>query len=193
VLPHWRTVALDLSYGPGSPTEVEARLLGTVAGKRVLVLGCADPLVPAALAEQEAKVVVVEPALGRLGAARERLDAAGVQAELHQVELADLAFVRAATIDAALAVRSLVEVDDLDRVFRQVHRTLRTQAPLILSLPHPAAVAAAGGSWFDRSVADVFASLVRTSFAVDVLLEPLPAPGARAPETLILRGRKIGS
>ena len=50
-------MALDLSYGPGSPPESELRLLGPVAGKRVLVLGCADADVAAALAEQDAKVV----------------------------------------------------------------------------------------------------------------------------------------
>ena len=179
----------DLSYGPGAPTEAELKLLGPVAGKRVLVLGCADPAVPANLAQQDAKVLTVEPSADRVAAAR----AAGVDSELHTVDFAELAFIRAATIDAAIAVLALAEVDDLDRVFRQVHRTMRTQAPFALSLPHPAAGMPDGRSWFDRSVSDVFTSLLRTSFAVDVLLEPIPAPGARLPQTLILRGRKLGS
>lgn len=186
-------MVLELSYGPGAPTEAELRLLGPLAGKRILVVGCADAAVPAALAVQEAKVVAVEPDADRLAAARAAADGAGVQVEVHPVDLADLAFVRATTIDAALAVLSLADVEDLDRVFRQVHRTLRTQAPFALSLPHPATAMTEGRSWFERSVADVFTSLVRTSFAVDVLLEPLPAPGARLPQTLILRGRKLGS
>ena len=184
---------LDLSYGPGAPPESELRLLGPLAGKRVLVLGCTDPDTAVALAEQEAKVVAVEPSADRIAEARTRTDRAGVQAELHEVDLAELAFVRANTIDIAVAVRSLADVDDLDRVFRQVHRVLRPQGPLVLSLPHPAASLADGVSWFDRSVADVFTSLVRTSFAVDVLLEPVPAPGARHPRTLLVRGRKLGS
>lgn len=179
----------ELSYGPGAPTEAELRLLGQIAGKRVLVLGCGDPAVPASLAEQDAKVLTVEPSADRIAAAR----GAGVAGELHNVDFAELAFIRAATIDAAIAVLGLAEVDDLERVFRQVHRTMRTQAPFALSLPHPAAGARDGQSWFDRSVSDVFTSLVRTSFAVDVLLEPVPGPGARLPETLILRGRKLGS
>lgn len=194
MLPHLRFVPVDpISYGPGSPPESELRLLGPVAGKRILVLGCADPAVPAALAEQEAKVVGVEPSLDRLTAARAATGAARVQAELHHVDFAELAFVRANTIDAAVAVLALADVDDLDRVFRQVHRVLHPQAPLVLSLPHPASALAEGRSWFERSVADVFTSLVRTSFAVDVLLEPVPAPGARLPVTLIVRGRKLGS
>lgn len=182
-------MATDLSYGPGAPTEAELRLLGPVAGKRVLVLGCADVAVPASLAEQDAKVVAVDPDADRVATARD----SGVAAELHHVDFAELAFVRANTIDAAIAVLALAEVDDLDRVFRQVHRTMRTQAPFALSLPHPASAMAEGRSWFERSVSDVFTSLLRTSFAVDVLLEPVPAPGARLPQTLVLRGRKLGS
>ncbi len=193
MLPHLRSVPLDLSYGPGAPPESEARLLGVLAGKRVLVLGCTEADVPVALAEQEAKVVAVDPSAERIDEARVRAERAGVQAELHHVDLAELAFVRANTIDAAVAVLSLAEVEDLDRVFRQVHRVLRPQGPLVLSLPHPAAVLTEGRSWFERSVADVFTSLVRTSFAVDVLLEPVPAPGARFPRTLVVRGRKLGS
>ena len=183
----------DLSYGPGAPSEAEARLLGPLAGKRVLVLGCVEPNVPVALAEQDAKVVVVEPSLERLEAARSRTDAAAVRVELHNVDFAELAFVRADTIDAAVAVLSLADVDDLDRVFRQVNRVLRAPGPLVLSLPHPASTLADGRSWFERSVADVFTSLTRTSFGVDVLLEPVPAPGARIPTTLVVRGRKLGT
>jgi SAM-dependent methyltransferase len=182
-------VPLELSYGPGAPTEGELKLLGPVAGKRVLVLGCGDPAVPGALGEQDAKVLAVDPDGDRVGTAR----AAGVLAELHHVDYAELAFIRANTIDAAVAVLALADVDDLDRVFRQVHRTMRTQAPFALSLPHPATGMTDGRSWFERSVSDVFTSLLRTSFAVDVLLEPVPAPGARVPQTLILRGRKLGS
>lgn len=186
-------MAPDLSYGPGTPPESELRLLGPLAGKRVLVVGCTDADVPAALAAQDAKVVAVDPSAARVEAARAVTDAAGLTAEIQAVDFAELAFVRAATIDIAVAVLSLAEVDDLDRVFRQVHRTLRPQCALVLSLPHPAAKLADGRSWFDRSVADVFTSLVRTSFAVDVLLEPVPAPGARFPQTLVVRGRKVGS
>src|SRR4051812_27557467 len=121
-LPHLPAVPTDLRYGPGAPLESEARLLGPLAGKRVLVLGCADPDVPLALAEQEAKVVAVEPDAARLDAARAKADEGEVKIELHNVDFADLAFVRADTIDAAIAVQSLAAVEDLDRIFRQVHR-----------------------------------------------------------------------
>jgi SAM-dependent methyltransferase len=185
-------MAGDIEYGPGSPPESTLRLLGTLAGKRVLVLGVPDPLVPVALATQDAKVVVVDPSAERLEAARAKVDAADVRVELHAVDLADLAFVRADTIDVAVAAQGLAGVADLDRVFRQVHRVLRSQCGLVLSLPHPAAALAEGRSWFDRSVSDVHTALVRSSFEVDVLLEPLPSPGALVPRTLIVRGKKLG-
>ena len=183
----------DIEYGPGSPPESTLRLLGPLAGKRALVLGVPDPGVPVALATQEAKVVVVDPSAERLDAARARTDAAEVRVELHEVDLADLAFVRADTIDVAVAAQGLAGVPDLDRVFRQVHRVLRSQCSLVLSLPHPAATLAEGRSWFERSVSDVHTALVRSSFEVDVLLEPLPSPGALVPRTLIVRGKKLGA
>ena len=33
---------------------------------------------------------------------------------------------------------ALASVDDLARVFRQVHRVLKPEAPLVCSVPHPA-------------------------------------------------------
>lgn len=180
----------ELSYGRGAPTESELRLLGPLAGKRLLVLGCHAPAWPVTLAGDDAKVVALDPDLDRLDAARRKLEAADVRAELHHGDLADLAFVRADTIDAAVAVGSLGDVADLGRVFRQVHRVLRPQGPLVVSLPHPAAAIGDGASWFDRSIEEVFTALVRSSFTVDSLLEPLPRPGATVPSTLIIRGKK---
>lgn len=183
----------DLTYGPGAPPESELRLLGPLAGKRVLALGVPDRSLPVVLAAQEAKVVAVDPSAEHLDAARAAADTADVRVELHHVDLADLAFVRAETIDVAVSAQGLVGVADLDRVFRQVHRVLRAQCALVLSLPHPAAALAEGRSWFELSVSDVHTALVRSRFEVDVLLEPLPAPGAQVPRTLVLRGRKLGT
>jgi len=90
-------------------------------------------------------------------------------------------------------------VADLDRVFRQVHRVLRPEAPLVISLPHPAfrIVDAYGNppilrrSYYDRTpipwvvgteagsdhpltIGDLFTSLSRANFRVDQVLEPEP-------------------
>lgn len=208
-----------VSYGPDIADERELRLLGHVRGKRVLELGAAGHHA-CLLAQQGAHVIVVDPSHRRLERVRQRCEAAEVRAELHQSDPAELAFLRADTVDLALGVFTLASAEDLDRVFRQVHRVLRPDGPLVLSLPHPALAVALGGSYFDdlatawrtddaagrarvRTVAEVFAGLTRANFRVDTLLEPEPpaAPRsglwvdamARAPATLILRARKLGA
>ena len=192
--PAWAELPLDVvAYGPDVPTEADLRLLGRLDGKRVLELGCGGGPISVAMTRQGAKVIAVESSAEQLAHARRLCEREEVAVELHHGDLAELAFVRADTIDLVVSIYALGMVPDLDRVFRQVHRVLPPQGPLVLSLPHPAATLTEGRSWFDRSVSDVFTSLVRTSFAVDVLLEPLPAPGARFPRTLVVRGRKLGS
>lgn len=238
-------------YGPGIATEADLRLLGNVADKRVLELGCGAGAAAIALAKQGARVVAVDESAAQIGHARRAADNQGARLELRHGDLADLAFLRADTIDAALSVYTLGTVDDLDRVFRQVHRVLRPEAPLAISLPHPAfrtidqasdppalarsyfdrtplpwpstAPSAASstassigpsgigagdegaeeGADYTRSIADIFTSLTRANFRVDVVLEPEPRPGARRdprwtpamawiPATLIVRARKQG-
>lgn len=218
-------------YGPGIPTESDLRLLGNVVNKRVLELGCGAGAAAIALAKQGARVVAVDESAAQIGHARWAADLQGARLELRPGDLADLAFLRADTIDAAVSVYTLGTVDDLDRVFRQVHRVLRPEAPLAISLPHPAfrTVDPAGDppslrrAYFDRNplawptgpgvaedgvdytrtVADIFTSLTRANFRVDMLLEPEPRADARhdprwapamawVPATLIVRARKQG-
>jgi SAM-dependent methyltransferase len=185
-------------YGPGLPTEHELRLLGHVDGRRVLELGCGGGAGAVALAKAGARVIAVDEQLDNLGDTRDRAEREGVRVETHHGSLAELAFVRADTVDAAVSTYALATVDDLDRVFRQVHRVLRSDRPFVFSLPHPAFVMLDpdGGepvlrrAWWDTSpvawsVADergepdnvvtlsgLFASLSRAGFGVDMLLEP---------------------
>ena len=208
-----------VSYGPDIEDETSLRLLGNVERKRVLELGGGAGHNAAALAGQGAHVIVVDPSHRRLERVRARCDRTEVRAELHQSDLAELAFLRADTIDVALSVFALASVADLDRVFRQVHRVLRADAPLVFSLPHPAFALTLGGTYFDdlptawqtddargqampRTISGIFSGLARANFRVDALLEPEPpaAPRSRfwvdamsrAPATLIVRARKEG-
>ena len=175
-------------------TEDELRLLGSVAGKRVLQLGCEDPGPAVALATAGARVIAVVPGPTEQDRTRDALERAEVRIELHAGDIADLAFIRADTVDAAFVDMPLRRVPDLDRVFRQVHRVLRTDSPLVVAVPHPAGDNE-GRSYFDRSdnrrtVGDLFGSLTRGQFAVDTLLEPEDGP---VPRRLVLRGRKLGN
>ena len=80
----------------------------------------------------------MDPSASRLELARQAVEAAGVRVELQQAGPAELAFVRADGIDVVYSAYGLAGVTDLDRVFRQVHRVLKQECPLVLSLPHPA-------------------------------------------------------
>jgi len=181
-------------YGPDIPDESTLRLLGPVEGRRLLVLGAGGGHAAVALAGQGAHVIVVDTHLDRLEASRTLADANEVKLELHHGDLAELAFVRADTVDGALSVHELGRLDDLDRVLRQVNRVLRTGSALVCSLPHPAGLmldeTAPGPprvvrAYADRSpisvgeervhprtIAEVFSAFARANFRVDSLLEP---------------------
>lgn len=128
-----------VAYGPYGPTEADLRLLGDMSGKRVLELGCGSGATAIALARQGAHVIAVDGSSQQLARARQRADRSETRCEWHQADLADLAFLRAESIDVALSVFALSEVEDVSRVFRQVHRVLRPHAPFVFSYEHPLA------------------------------------------------------
>ena len=181
------------------------KLLGTLTGKRVLELGCSDASAAIGLAATGAHVIAVADGANELDRARKAIEQAEAKVELHGGDLADLAFIRADTVDAAFSDGALRDVVDIDRVFRQVHRVLKTDAPLVVSFPHPTLelvderadpALLIRRSYFDRgdnrrTVGDLFTSMARASFAVDTLLEP--DAGSSLPRTLVLRGRKLGN
>lgn len=150
------------TYGPGIPDESELRLLGSLEGKRVLDLGCGAGHAAVAFARAGAKVIAVDPSDAQLEAARQAAEAAEVRIELQRSVPAELAFVRADSIDVAFSAYALAEVPDLDRVFRQVHRVLRPEAALAFSLPHPAFTMVVAGPRALDAPADVPPVLRRT-------------------------------
>ena len=218
-------------YGPDIGTETDFRLLGDLKGKRVLELGCGAAQSSIAFAKQGAIAIGVDLSAEMLAHARRLCDRAEVRVELRQGDMADLAFVRAESVDVVFSAYAFGFVDDLNRVFRQVHRVLRTGGPFVFSLPHPAYHLVDGDhteqpllvrrSYFDREpieyqrfgatfteyhhpVADLHTALVRASFLVDTVLEPMPtAAGPRSqdwqeasryvPRTLIVRAKKEGN
>ncbi|HJR26123.1 MAG TPA: class I SAM-dependent methyltransferase [Acidimicrobiales bacterium] len=188
-----------VSYGADVAREDTLKLLGAVEGKRILDLGCGTGHNAIALARQGAKVIGVDESSDQVADARAACDREGVKVELHHAPLAELAFLRADTIDAALSVFGLAQVEDVDRVFRQVHRVLRPEMHLVLSLPHPAfamldaadperrvhrsywdtapiAADGAGPPDVPRTISALFTSLGRANFRVDTVLEPEPGP-----------------
>lgn len=202
--------ALDaVAYGPDIGTEADFRLLGNLAGKRVLDLGCAAGQNLAVMAKQGAVAIGLDFASDQLAAARRLAEQQKVRVELHKGDLAELVFLRADSIDVAFSAYALGLVTDLNRVFRQVHRVLKQGAPLVFSMPHPASHLIDDDdpdqpllirrSYFDRTsvnydweglplsahhhtVSDLFTGLSRANFRVDTVLEPEPVVnGQRSP------------
>src|SRR5580698_8437207 len=125
-------------YGPDIPTEAELRLLGDLKGKKVLELGCGGAQCSIAFAKQGATAIGVDFSAAQLAHARLLSAQEEVRIELRQGDLADLAFLRADSIDLVFSAYAFGYVEDLNRVFRQVHRVLKVGAPLVFSLTHPA-------------------------------------------------------
>jgi SAM-dependent methyltransferase len=197
-------------------TERELRLLGDLRGKRVLDLGCGTGAAAVAFARQGAIVIALDGSDARLAHARERAERDEVKVEWRKGDLADLAFLRAESIDVAFSAYTVAEVDDTARLFRQVQRVLKPNGPFVFSYEHPMALCIGPGGTVDRSyfepgpidverdgeavrvyargISEVFTDLGRAGFRVDTVLEPKPEiGGAKVPTTIVWRARKEGA
>ena len=193
-----------ISYGDDVPDESDLRLCGDVAGKRVVELGLGTGTPNAIIfAGLGAKTMAVEPSADRVAEARRQADQAEVHVEFHQADLADLGFATSASVELVFSAAALGGVDDLPRVFRQVHRILKPGSPFVFSVVHPIAAMLEGGEvvlrkpyWGTgaRTTSDLFTALQRANFQVDVILEPAPVshPNVHVPAALVMRARKLG-
>jgi SAM-dependent methyltransferase len=123
--------------GNDAPADAAVRLLGSVRGKRLLELGCGTGDSSVRFAQQGATVIGVDSSAENIARARATAESAEIRLELHDGDLADLAFLRADSVDLAFSDGALARVADLGRLFRQVHRVLHHGAAFVFSLPHP--------------------------------------------------------
>lgn len=193
-------------FGPDIADESELRCIGSTDGRRILELGVGNGRNAVALARGGARVIAVDPDADRVARARDLAARHDVRVEFHHADLAEIAFLRADSVDLVLSVHALATVPDTDRVFRQAHRVLRAECPLVLSLPHPALnlVDPSGPdprriarSWFETgprpgasrpggsaseptypvTFSGLFGGLFRAGFRVETVLEPPPLDG----------------
>lgn len=147
-------------WGPEGLDEARAGLLGDVAGRRVLEVGCGAAQCARWLATRGARVVALDLSAGQLAHARRLAAATGVAVPLVQAGAERLPF-PAGRFDAACSAYGAVPfVTDSAEVMREVARVLRPGGRWVFSVTHPvrwcfpddpsAAGLVARDSYFDR-------------------------------------------
>lgn len=189
-------IPVNITYGSDIPGDTELRLCGDVSGaKRALELGVSEWFNALEFAHAGAKAIAIDPDPTKIAEMRTRADHDEVTVQCVHADLADLGVISSATCEVVVAAQTIVDVDDLGRLLRQVHRVLKPSMPFVISLPHPYDAVApeqpygAGA----RTVGDWFTALSRSNFRVDQLKELGVSPTHPVPTTLVLRARKEGS
>ena len=124
-----------VEFGPGLGADIDRRLLGDIEGRNVLVLGSGAGHDAVGLTKRGALVTTVDRDADQLACGRDLAMAEEVAVGFHRAELADLAFIQADQMDIVISIHALSFVEDLDRVFRQVHRVLKHGARFVISVP----------------------------------------------------------
>jgi SAM-dependent methyltransferase len=128
---------VDLLWCPEGLRESDARLLGDVAGARVLEVGCGAAAAARWLVTQGAQVVALDLSAGMLRHAAEAAEATDVRPALLQADALSLPL-RDSSFDIAFTAFGAVPfVDDSARVMREVFRVLRPGGRWVFAVTHP--------------------------------------------------------
>ncbi len=196
----------DVFWGPSMPSESKLRVLGDVAGKDVLELGCGGGQAGVFLATQGARVSALDVSENQLEHGRALARRRGVQVRFVRGSADDLSFQPDASLDVVFSSFAFGFVEDLDRAFREAFRVLRPGGLFAFSWSSPihmsTSLAQDGTVHFDRSYfdpaphtetdahgtvisfhrtyGDWMGALVRAGFVVTDLLEPQPDESVKA-------------
>ncbi len=132
------TLHHHVRYGRDLPDDAEFRLVPNLRDKRVLELGCGDGSNAVVMARAGAKVIAIDASRTMLDIAEAHAIESKTKVEFHQGDLSELAWLRAESVEFALSVGVLAEVEDLDRALRQIHRVLRVGSMFVFTHAHPA-------------------------------------------------------
>ena len=127
----------DFLWCPEGLREADARLLGDVAGRRVVEIGCGSAPCARWLVRQGADVVALDLSGGMLGRAAELNRATGIAVPLLQADAAALPLATASTDVACSAYGGLPFVADAGAVLAEVVRVLRPGGRFVASVNHP--------------------------------------------------------
>jgi len=181
-------------------SEEKLQLIGPVAGKQLLEIGCGGAQCGIAFAKQGAIVTGVDIAAAQLEIARELAEQNGVSLTFHQRDMTDLTPIASASQDIVFSSIAFHYVDDIVACFKEVYRVLKAQGLFVFSIEHPfgtmidEATLLPYRSYFDtgkvilglevsdeagqafaenrRTVSDYFSALVGAGFTVEQMIEP---------------------
>ncbi|GAB3862620.1 hypothetical protein GCM10029963_69270 [Micromonospora andamanensis] len=128
---------VDFVWCPEGLREADARLLGDVAGRRVLEVGCGAASCSRWLATQQARPVALDLSAGMLRHAAQANARSGVRVPLAQADALALPFADETFDIACTAFGAVPFVEDSAALMRQVHRVLRPGGRWVFSVTHP--------------------------------------------------------
>lgn len=195
----------DVFWGPMVPGESRLGLLGDVAGKDALELGCGGGQASVYLASRGARAVALDVSERQLEHGRALARSRGVEVRFLRGSADDLSALADASFDLVLSSYAMGFVEDHGRAFREAHRVLRPGGTFVFSWSSPIHMSTELGpdgrvrfdrSYFDRSplsdtdahgtvvsfhrtYGDWHRALVEAGFVVTDLLEPEPVPEER--------------
>ena len=128
---------VDFVWCPEGLREADAHLLGDVAGRRVLEVGCGAASAARWLSTQNAGVVAVDLSAGMLRHAVAGARASGVHVPLVQADGLALPFADESFDVACTAFGAVPFVADSGALMREVARVLRPGGRWVFSVTHP--------------------------------------------------------
>jgi SAM-dependent methyltransferase len=128
---------VDFVWCPEGLREADARLLGEVAGRRVLEIGCGAAAAARWLATQGAEVVAADLSAGMLRHAREGARESGVHVPLVQCDALALPFPAESFDMICTAFGAVPFIGDSAAVMREAFRVLRPGGRWAFSVTHP--------------------------------------------------------
>jgi SAM-dependent methyltransferase len=127
----------DLVWCPENLRESDLRLLGDVAGRRILEVGCGSAPCARYLARQGAEVVAFDVSAGMLAHARAAAERTGTTVPLVQADVCELPF-RESSFDLAFSAFGAIPfVADSAGAMGEVARVLRPGGRWVFSVTHP--------------------------------------------------------
>ena len=189
-------IPIAVLYGGGCPEENEIGLIGSVADRDVLEIGCGGAQCAIAFAKMGARVTALDFASSEILFAKQLAAEHEVEISFLLQDMADLAPITSTSQDLVFSSNAFAYVDDLDRCFAEVFRVLRPTGMFVWAMGHPlghvvdSETLQATQSYFDtdpkvvgretgnpfasvhRTFSDYYNLLVDAGFLIERVLEP---------------------